>query len=45
MQTLKYAYTDQGPDLNSQWWDEMKVQMRKFVQLIHNLLEDSNVFK
>lgn len=45
MQSLKYAYSDQGPDLNSQWWEEMKVQMRKFIQLIHNLLEESNIFK
>jgi hypothetical protein len=40
MKLLKYAFTDNSDDLNSNWWNEMKTMMRKFIQLIYNLLDE-----
>ena len=37
---LKYAYTDQGADLNSEWWAEQKLQMSKFIFLVLKMLKE-----
>lgn len=38
LERLEYAYTDQGADLNSKWWADMKVSCSKFIVLIFKML-------